>query len=464
MQEAFQGHIDQFIPPGQITGWAMIARSPETDKVDVTVRLGDQIIGRGRADRHRGDLEQFGSGNYAFEILCDQPVPYHSVLSGALKVELSVHGESVGSLQFNQITKNIASVLEIGRLINQLYNYDSMTLRGMLAHAAPHLPEPALSAVQSAITLLKNRDRLEEFTKYEPGSISNVAFKTGIISSDRAAMLGQDGHLFLVEGSNNVSELFSRPYGSAGAESVADNWTRLIKERARFLESLGCEFIQIIVPEKLSVMRELFDGRMSSPSATLAALELALAKAVPEANYISGLAALSRLPFGTSYRKTDSHLTPAGAFSIFREICAKLKAAIFEPVPFDVPILTDGDLGRRFFGYELYEVCYAAKEPTFKAGSELVASHFSPNGGHLGTRQIFRNEQAPIRKKLILFGNSISGSNIFQGQISYWLATWFREYHFIFEPGLDADYVMTEKPDVVICQTIERFLETVPAR
>lgn len=464
MQESFQGHINQFVPPGRITGWAMNTRNPETDKAEVTAQLDGKIIGRCSADRYRADLEQFGTGNYAFELTCDQPVPYHAVLAGELKIMLSVRGENIGSLQFDQITKNIASVLEIGRLVNELYLYDPMTLRQTLGHAAPYLPEPALSALQSAITILKNRDKLEEFTKYEPGSISNVAFKTGIVSSDRAAMLGQDGHFFLIEGNNNVSELFGRPYGSASAENLSVSWTQLIKERARFIGSLGGEFIQIIIPEKLSVMRELFDGRMSSPSATLAALELALARAIPEANYISGLAAFSRLPFGTSFRKTDSHLTPVGAFSIFREICAKLGATIYESVLFDVPILTGGDLGKRFFGYDLHEVCYAAKEPIFKSGSIMTASHTPPNGGHIGTRQIFYNEQAPIRKKLIMFGNSFSGTNAFQGQISYWLAIWFREYHFIFEPGLDADYVLAEKPDVVICQTIERFLEVLPDR
>ncbi len=463
MSTAFQGHINQFLPPGKIIGWAMNASARETEKLEVTARLGAMVVGRCRADQYRADLEQFGSGKYAFEMTCDQSIPHHAVLNGDLKVELSVGAKSFGFLQFDQVTRNIVSVLEVGRLINDLSAFDSTNLKVILGHAAPFVSEPALSAVQSALTILKNRDKICTFSKYEPGSISSVAFKTGIISSDRAAMLGQDGHLFLVEGTNNVAEIFNKPHGSKSVTQLANLWIKLIETRSQFLKSAGCDFIQLMIPEKISIMREFFDGKMSAPSAGLTAIELDVGRLIPSLNYISGLAALSRLPFGTPFMKTDSHLTPVAAFAVFRAICSKLDIIINETVPFDIPILTEGDLGKRFFGHELYEVCYAAKEPSFKSGVKTVSSYNPPSGGHVGKRVVYQNEQAPIRKKVVLFGNSFSGINVFQGLISYWLAAWFQEYHFIFSPDLDIQYVTAEKPDVVICQTIERFLETVPA-
>ena len=51
-----------------------------------------------------------------------------------------------------------------------------------------------------------------------------------------------------------------------------------------------------------------------------------------------------------------------------------------------------------------------------------------------------------------------------QSSLSYWLAGWFEEFHFVFSPDLDQDYVDRINPDVVICQTIERFLLHVQGR
>jgi hypothetical protein len=463
LSTAFQGHINQFLPPGKIIGWAMNTAARETDKLDVTARLGTVILGRCKADQFRADLAQFGSGKYMFELTCERSIPYYAVLNGDLKIELSFGGKTMGALQFDQITKNIVSVLEIGRLLNEIATLDSTNLKITLGHATAHIAEPAASAVQSALTIVKNRDKIPSFSKYEPGSISSVAFKTGIISSDRAAILGQDGHIFLIEGNNNVAEIFSKQHGSKSVTQTAERWINLIETRAKLLGSFGGKFIQIIVPEKLSIMRELFDGKMAAPSAALTALELEVSKLVPNVSYISGLGVLSQLPFGTPFMKTDSHLTPEGAFAIFKAICAKLGIIVNQTIQFDVPIVTQGDLGKRFFGHELYEVCYAAKEPSFKSGLKTISSHNPSGGGHVGRRVVYQNEQAPIRKKVVLFGNSFSGINVFQGLISYWLAAWFQEYHFIFSPDLDIQYVTAEKPDVVICQTIERFLETVPA-
>jgi hypothetical protein len=93
----------------------------------------------------------------------------------------------------------------------------------------------------------------------------------------------------------------------------------------------------------------------------------------------------------------------------------------------------------------------------------MVAHTPPPPGGYVGKSYVFRNELAPIRKKVILFGNSFFDNHVFQGSVSYWMAAWFEEYHFVFKPEMDIGYIEAEEPDVVICQTIERFLELVPS-
>ena len=50
------------------------------------------------------------------------------------------------------------------------------------------------------------------------------------------------------------------------------------------------------------------------------------------------------------------------------------------------------------------------------------------------------------------------------GGLSWWFARIFAEFHFVWDPRMDAEYVAAEKPDWVICQTVERFLPSVPER
>jgi len=459
----FEGHINMFEPPGRLVGWAVNLKDPEGAKIAVTVKVGEKIVGRGIADLHRADLERFGSGRYSFDLTCDEPLPYNAILGGLVAVELSVGKTPIGALHFDQVTTNIVSALEIGRLLTGLEKFDRDVLHSTLQHALPHTPEPAASAVQAAVTLIKNFGEIPSFTKFVPGSMTNVAFKTGMISSDCAAVLGQEGHMFLIEGSNNVKEIFEKPYGAADVLETAGLWVEMIKRRRDFCVSQGAAFIQIVIPEKIALMREWLDGNMSSPSALLSSLEQKLAAEVEAKHYISALSVLNRVPYGTAFRKTDSHLVPAAAFAIFREICSNLGINIVDNIPFDIPITVNGDLARRFFGRDAYDVCYFAKEPLFKAGVEMVSSYIPTWGTHVGKRYVFRNEQAPIRKKVILFGNSFFDNHTWQGSVSYWMASWFQEYHFIFTPAIEENYITEVKPDIVICQTIERFLVSLPA-
>jgi hypothetical protein len=46
--------------------------------------------------------------------------------------------------------------------------------------------------------------------------------------------------------------------------------------------------------------------------------------------------------------------------------------------------------------------------------------------------------------------------------MSFWFARWFEKYHFIWSPAIDWAYVEAQGADIVIGQTIERFLDQVP--
>jgi hypothetical protein len=458
----FQGHIDNFILPSKIIGWALNTSDPDGKKPTVIVSLQGRSIGSTVSQIFREDLRKFGSGEYSFEVECAEKIQPASILSGDIKVELMVDNENIGRLSFGRNVKNICMVLEVARMLETLHGFGERAVDMAFHHALPHVGGPTANVIRSSFTLFRNGgNRIQSFTPYQKEMISSLPFKAGIVSHDRAAMLGQEGHLFLVAGSNNVAELYETPFNSDLALNCAGKWFNLVETRLEFCASQKAEFLQVVIPEKLSVARELFDGRMSMPTANLFAFEQKIRESLDEKHYLSGLSCLTKMPFGSAFRKIDSHFTPHAAFQLFREICSKLNFDVTDNTPFDIPVIVTGDLGERFFGYELYDVCMTAREPVFRAGLKLVSST-NPRGAYVGKKYVFQNDLAPIRKKVILFGNSFCDNPVFQGSVSYWMSLWFSEYHFVFLPEMDKEYITQEQPDMVICQTIERFMEMLP--
>ncbi|MFJ2542611.1 hypothetical protein [Microbacterium sp. NPDC087589] len=64
---------------------------------------------------------------------------------------------------------------------------------------------------------------------------------------------------------------------------------------------------------------------------------------------------------------------------------------------------------------------------------------------------------------MLTFGNSFFETGDFAGYLSWWGKHLFREFHFHWGPDFDWDLVDELKPDVVIGQTVERFLNKVAA-
>lgn len=85
------------------------------------------------------------------------------------------------------------------------------------------------------------------------------------------------------------------------------------------------------------------------------------------------------------------------------------------------------------------------------------------SGRQTGTTVVWINDSAIIDASVIVFGNSFFGTGESEEGISYWFAHAFREFHFIWSGEADWDYVSKQKPDIVICQTIERFMAGTPA-
>ena len=278
-------------------------------------------------------------------------------------------------------------------------------------------------------------------------------------------VVGREGYLFLLEGSNGAFSQYS--LDPARADELAGAWVGLINDRARTVEAAGKAFLQLIVPEKLSVIPERFPIAVSTPTPLLARIETLLADSAAAPNYCSALTALLQGDPSTNVRKVDSHFTPIGTYRLLAAVLSGLGLEMPWTVEFDSPITATGDFAPHMLGLPIYDG-YLGANPAVAEGwpaGTLVEQNAAATGRPVGGQQHWHNEQAPFQQSVMVFGNSFF-ANVSSGQpyLSWWMVRLFRDYHFYWTADFDPEEVARRDPDIVITQTIERFLPTLPAR
>ncbi len=124
--------------------------------------------------------------------------------------------------------------------------------------------------------------------------------------------------------------------------------------------------------------------------------------------------------------------------------------------------LAAGDLGRHF-DPPIVEVIRSTAGVSRATVVSDNWAEISGVGGHIGTMRVFRRNDSPDDRTVVVFGDSYSfGDDVYQG-LSWFLAQVFREAHFVWVPfGWDPEYLTSVGADLVVCQTAERFIGRVP--
>jgi hypothetical protein len=282
----------------------------------------------------------------------------------------------------------------------------------------------------------------------------------GSISPDGVAIVGRDGHLFLYGGSNNNLAMYRGEIGMAPDWSA--QWRELVDRRLTHARAAGRAVCCLVVPDKLSVYADLFPQDLESggPRPVIRLLKEA---SLPLLYPCQALRDARNE--GDTYMMTDSHLTARGNRLLAQTTIAALGARpeLLEGVSTtQEQQLMSGDLGQHFTPHivEVGQRLSAASRSTmvFDNWPEVLGQ-----GGHIGTRRVFRREDAPDARTVVVFGDSYAfGDDAYPG-LSWFLAQAFREVHFVWVPfGWDPDYLDRVGAELVVCQTAERFIARVP--
>jgi len=282
----------------------------------------------------------------------------------------------------------------------------------------------------------------------------------GELSTDGVVVVGQQGQLFIYGGSNH--NLAAQRGEVAMAPGWLEEWRELVAGRAEEALRMGRQLALVVVPEKLAVYADLFPEALT-PTRPRPALRLTEEARLPLVYPLDVLRAARRA--GETYLRTDSHLTPRGNLLLAEAALAALNvpAALLPEVADSLRThLASGDLGSHFEPQELELVVPMAGV----SHARLIADNWSQitsAGGHIGTTRIFRRDDSPDGRTLVIFGDSYSfGDDSYRG-LSWFLAQVFREVHFVWAPfGWDPDYIDSVGAGLVICQTAERFVGRVP--
>ncbi len=463
------GCIEFASASGYLGGWVR-CEDPAV-VAELALVVDDVVVAQARPDRHRDD---FG-GMFGYWIETPGRLDLLDLISGRVKLLATVPGADTPMLigPLEQVREQAIEDLVQSRL-SLLEGADLDRLMRALKD------ETADRAVRLGDRHVANRRKRDELSRMldglPPAAVpascrsSAVEVPLGHLSLDGTAVVGQQGFLFLVGGSNSVlSQYLADPDYPTVVEAAA-GWLELISRRDALCRTLGTRLLQLVVPEKLGVLGELLPWRVPATSPLLHRIETAVMQAPQLAQvYVSGRSVLDALDLETrcgTFLRTDSHLCHDGIARILRATLEAMGVPV--PVQPDAwkQVVSSGDLAERFFGVPLFETIRLPADSfcdAFSAGLELVEA-YTPPTGHIGTRFVWRNANAAVPMKVVAFGNSYFERGGDAGGLSWWFARVFREFHFVWDPRMDADYVAAEKPDWVVCQTVERFMPSVPER
>jgi alginate O-acetyltransferase complex protein AlgJ len=284
--------------------------------------------------------------------------------------------------------------------------------------------------------------------------------EVGSISPDGVAIVGEEGHLFLIGGTNENFAVFrgERPM----AETWLPRWRTLVSERRKEARASGRALACLVVPDKIAVYADRFP------------LPLHAARARPVHRLIDE----ARLPLhypldalragrqvADTFQRTDSHLTPWG-YRLLAQVTIRAlggDGGLLDRFPAEERHRpTVGDLGDHFSP----PVMELGGRLTAPSAADVVDDNWTEvvrNGGHIGTRRVMRRADAPDDRVVVVFGDSYAFGDADHPGLSWFLAQVFREVHFVWAPfGWDPEYLDRHDAGVVVCQTAERFIPRLP--
>jgi hypothetical protein len=259
---------------------------------------------------------------------------------------------------------------------------------------------------------------------------------------------------------------------SPGAATLA-RWTGFLDARRDRLEQRGISYLLVVAPNKQSIYPEFLPRQIQRQRSPRTLLD-DLIRAMPETTEMPVLDLRETLRAakqqGPIYFQTDTHWNDVGAEVAAQAIVTRLRPKLPSIPVLDADLFAteqvqySGDIAAmallakdfsedapRLIPRRSLPIAYGDGQPVFRAGVGMngVVGHFSPGS----TGEILTIEQpAPSLPRAIIFGDSFSLA------LAPLLSPYFQRL-LVVKGAFDQALVDSERPQVVIHETVERHLE-----
>lgn len=280
-------------------------------------------------------------------------------------------------------------------------------------------------------------------------------------------LAGRNGWLFWIGKNLYNLKLYRR---SPAVALRLRRWRNLVLERERRCRSIGARYLQLMIPDKLSVYEHKLVGNEIDPTLSFALrLQHEIEQAGGGDSWIDLLTPLrAQRDIEDLCLRTDTHFTPAGFRLAYQEVCRACGVAAASQA------LRAGsgrhrivtDLGSKLEPSADEECEAFSFERNARRIEENALTRFREAQARLrpgtqgGSRIVLRNDAPGTDPRcLVMFGDSYAFHETGLGPM---LAESFREVHLLWSTGIDFGYVARVRPDLVIAEIAERFVVRFP--
>lgn len=278
----------------------------------------------------------------------------------------------------------------------------------------------------------------------------------GAISVDGVAIEGKDDWLFLYGGTNGYCDAYHLPEQTANSEVAG--WIEGLSQYQKLCAKYNATFLPVIIPNKATILNGQYPKDLGAGITPILGLLLNRFNSI-----LCPVRELkSRHHAEAIFRRNDSHLTEYGNLLFVKEILQGL--AINEDgmlLPGELNYVNNnGDLGHRFDPPITEKVARINFHSNLSFEMVEIAP---PIGAHTGLAYETTCASAPIKKRLLVFGNSFFDRPHGWSMAPYFCRL-FSNVRFHWESGAYEDHISEYGPDYVIFQTCERFLSAQPRK
>ena len=438
MQTIIASSIDCIRPP-YVGGWLLL-NEPASEPPKIFLTRDGHAIGSGIADQTRTD---FGTqtNHVGFWIRTAAEFTLSDIADGTIKVKA-----------------------QTGTAETDVHPWEALKASGLINKQSNEQLDLIVREIDATKRKYIYDLMLSHYCNVNTSDYENRVSSSSHISSDEVAVLGRNDNYFLYRGTNDLVELYN--YRDCIEDNLS-NWGHLISRRVHECEIRGLRYMQMMIPEKSSLMPELVPYEIEGPSRPWRELLRRLERIPGQWDLIDVFSLLQSDPAGgASYRRYDSHFSDWGCRVVCSDFLKRLGRDTLPGTTGQSWLRRKGDLSEKFGdGEHLVEYVRISDNLVDNRGREIeprLVESEDQIGKHTGIRRVWRTNNAPVRKTVICFGNSFFERGELSTSLSWWFSRIFSEFHFIWATNIDWSYIDKHSADVVIFQTIERFLRGCP--